>query len=141
MNPLLNELLILNRMIIFIKLLLDEAVNMEIYYPMIRKNLEFLLERFEVLYSMLSDPLLKKYSKIFCTISKKCLVTIEDLLKKDFFLSSCSIDRSFFSAGVNSLKDYQESFSRNIHAERKVDSNRNYINASEYTLLFEQLEE
>ncbi len=143
MNDNVKELLILNRMLIFNKLVTDNLVKAEVYVTKIETEMKFIGFRLESLFNalVLSHHDLKKYHKVYCNVFKKYCIFADSILINDTFMNNNKFDYKVIMSLSRDIKDYYEKIKNNSNIDKKSDTNSQYINENEYTLLLSQLEE
>lgn len=135
----LTELLIINRVILLVKQLIEEPIDTIISYaPLIKDNLFFLSNRFDYLYRGINSEEMQKLNKQFSAILRRHIEIINFLLKEKNL--SKYFPPKIFNNQLNSAIEYYESIMNKNH-NYQIDLNNNYINESEYGLLLNQMSE
>ena len=135
----LTELLIINRVILLVKQLIEEPIDTIISYaPLIKDNLFFLSNRFDYLYRGINSEEMQKLSKQFSAILRRQIEIINFLLKEKNL--SKYFPPKIFNNQLNSAIEYYESIVNKKH-NYQIDLNNNYINESEYGFLLNQMSE
>lgn len=136
----LNELLILNRILLFIKQLLDDSLEIVVVYtPLIKENISFVSSRLDYLYKFINKPEMKRLRKQFSTVIKRQIEII------NFILENQSILKHFqpkqLNNILNTLTEYYENIANENYDFQQIDLNNNYVNESEYGFLLNQMSE
>lgn len=136
----LNELLVLNRILLFIKQLLDDSLEIVVVYtPLIKENISFVSSRLDYLYKLINKPEMKRLRKQFSAVIKRQIEII------DFILENQSILKHFqpkqLNNILNTLTEYYENIANENYDFQQIDLNNNYVNESEYGLLLNQMSE
>lgn len=136
----LNELLVLNRILLFIKQLLDDSLEIVVVYtPLIKENISFVSSRLDYLYKFINKPEMKRLRKQFSAVIKRQIEII------DFILENQSILKHFqpkqLSNILNTLTEYYENIANENYDFQQIDLNNNYVNESEYGFLLNQMSE
>lgn len=136
----LNELLVLNRILLFIKQLLDDSLEIVVVYtPLIKENISFVYSRLDYLYKFINKPELKRLRKQFSTVIKRQIEII------NFILENQSILKHFqpkqLNNILNTLTEYYENIANENYDFQQIDLNNNYVNESEYGFLLNQMSE
>ena len=135
----LTELLIINRVILLVKQLIEEPIDTIISYaPLIKDNLFFVSNRFDYLYRGINSEEMQKLNKQFSAILRRHIEIINFLLKEKNL--SKYFPPKIFNNQLNSAIEYYESIVNRKH-DYQIDLNNNYINESEYGLLLNQMSE
>ena len=135
----LTELLIINRVILLVKQLTEEPIDIIISYaPLIKDNLFFVSNRLDYLYRGINSEEMQKLSKQFSAILKRQIEIINFLLKEKNL--SKYFSPKIFNNQLNSAIEYYESIVNKKH-NYQIDLNNNYINESEYGFLLNQMSE
>jgi hypothetical protein len=135
----LTELLIINRVILLVKQLIEEPIDIIISYaPLIKDNLFFVSNRFDYLYRGINSEEMQKLNKQFSAILRRHIEIINFLLKEKNL--SKYFPPKIFNNQLNSAIEYYESIMNKNH-NYQIDLNNNYINESEYGLLLNQMSE
>ena len=135
----LTELLIINRVILLVKQLTEEPIDIIISYaPLIKDNLFFVSNRLDYLYRSINSEEMQKLSKQFSAILKRQIEIINFLLKEKNL--SKYFSPKIFNNQLNSAIEYYESIVNKKH-NYQIDLNNNYINESEYGFLLNQMSE
>ena len=135
----LTELLIINRVILLVKQLIEEPIDTIISYaPLIKDNLFFVSNRFDYLYRGINSEEMQKLNKQFSAILRRHIEIINFLLKEKNL--SKYFPPKIFNNQLNSAIEYYESIVNKKH-NYQIDLNNNYINESEYGLLLNQMSE
>lgn len=135
----LTELLIINRVILLVKQLIEEPIDTIISYaPLIKDNLFFVSNRFDYLYRGINSEEMQKLNKQFSAILRRHIEIINFLLKEKNL--SKYFPPKIFNNQLNSAIEYYESIMNKNH-NYQIDLNNNYINESEYGLLLNQMSE
>ena len=135
----LTELLIINRVILLVKQLTEEPIDIIISYaPLIKDNLFFVSNRLDYLYRGINSEEMQKLSKQFSAILRRHIEIINFLLKEKNL--SKYFPPKIFNNQLNSAIEYYESIMNKNH-NYQIDLNNNYINESEYGLLLNQMSE
>ena len=84
----LNELLILNRIVLFVKQLIEEPIDIVVYAPLIKDNILFVSNRLDSLYTAVNSSSIQ-FRKQFLAIAKRQVEIIkfiqnERALSKNF---------------------------------------------------------
>lgn len=136
----LNELLVLNRILLFIKQLLEDSLEIVVVYtPLIKENISFVYSRLDYLYKLINKPEMKRLRKQFSAVIKRQIEII------DFILENQSILKHFqpkqLNNILNTLTEYYENIANENYDFQQIDLNNNYVNESEYGLLLNQMSE
>lgn len=136
----LNELLVLNRILLFIKQLLDDSLEIVVVYtPLIKENISFVYSRLDYLYKLINKPEMKRLRKQFSAVIKRQIEII------DFILENQSILKHFqpkqLNNILNTLTEYYENIANENYDFQQIDLNNNYVNESEYGFLLNQMSE
>lgn len=136
----LNELLVLNRILLFIKQLLEDSLEIVVVYtPLIKENISFVYSRLDYLYKLINKPEMKRLRKQFSAVIKRQIEII------DFILENQSILKHFqpkqLSNILNTLTEYYENIANENYDFQQIDLNNNYVNESEYGFLLNQMSE
>lgn len=136
----LNELLVLNRILLFIKQLLDDSLEIVVVYtPLIKENISFVYSRLDYLYKLINKPEMKRLRKQFSTVIKRQIEII------NFILENQSILKHFqpkqLNNILNTLTEYYENIANENYDFQQIDLNNNYVNESEYGFLLNQMSE
>lgn len=135
----LTELLIINRVILLVKQLIEEPIDTIISYaPLIKDNLFFVSNRLDYLYRGINSEEMQKLSKQFSAILRRQIEIINFLLKEKNL--SKYFPPKIFNNQLNSAIEYYESIVNKKH-NYQIDLNNNYINESEYGFLLNQMSE
>ena len=135
----LTELLIINRVILLVKQLTEEPIDIIISYaPLIKDNLFFVSNRLDYLYRSINSEEMQKLSKQFSAILRRQIEIINFLLKEKNL--SKYFPPKIFNNQLNSAIEYYESIVNKKH-NYQIDLNNNYINESEYGFLLNQMSE
>ncbi len=135
----LTELLIINRVILLVKQLTEEPIDIIISYaPLIKDNLFFVSNRLDYLYRGINSEEMQKLSKQFSAILRRQIEIINFLLKEKNL--SKYFPPKIFNNQLNSAIEYYESIVNKKH-NYQIDLNNNYINESEYGFLLNQMSE
>ncbi|MBQ2124685.1 MAG: hypothetical protein II196_02715 [Spirochaetales bacterium] len=135
----LTELLIINRVILLVKQLTEEPIDIIISYaPLIKDNLFFVSNRLDYLYRGINSEEMQKLSKQFSAILRRQIEIINFLLKEKNL--SKYFPPKIFNNQLNSAIEYYESIMNKNH-NYQIDLNNNYINESEYGFLLNQMSE
>ena len=133
----LTELLIINRVILLVKQLTEEPIDIIISYaPLIKDNLFFVSNRLDYLYRGINSEEMQKLSKQFSAILRRQIEIINFLLKEKNL--SKYFPPKIFNNQLNSAIEYYESIVNKKH-NYQIDLNNNYINESEYGFLLNQM--
>lgn len=136
----LNELLVLNRILLFIKQLLEDSLEIVVVYtPFIKENISFVYSRLDYLYKFINKPEMKRLRKQFSTVIKRQIEII------NFILENQSILKHFqpkqLNNILNTLTEYYENIANENYDFQQIDLNNNYVNESEYGFLLNQMSE
>ncbi|MBO5289378.1 MAG: hypothetical protein J6B11_08280 [Spirochaetales bacterium] len=136
----LNELLVLNRILLFIKQLLEDSLEIVVVYtPLIKENISFVSSRLDYLYKLINKPELKRLRKQFSAVIKRQIEII------NFILENQSILKHFqpkqLNNILNTLTEYYENIANENYDFQQIDLNNNYVNESEYGFLLNQMSE
>ena len=136
----LNELLVLNRILLFIKQLLEDSLEIVVVYtPLIKENISFVSSRLDYLYKFINKPEMKRLRKQFSTVIKRQIGII------NFILENQSILKHFqpkqLNNILNTLTEYYENIANENYDFQQIDLNNNYVNESEYGFLLNQMSE
>lgn len=136
----LNELLVLNRILLFIKQLLDDSLEIVVVYtPLIKENISFVYSRLDYLYKLINKPEMKRLRKQFSAVIKRQIEII------NFILENQSILKHFqpkqLNNILNTLTEYYENIANENYDFQQIDLNNNYVNESEYGFLLNQMSE
>lgn len=136
----LNELLVLNRILLFIKQLLEDSLEIVVVYtPLIKENISFVSSRLDYLYKFINKPEMKRLRKQFSAVIKRQIEII------NFILENQSILKHFqpkqLNNILNTLTEYYENIANENYDFQQIDLNNNYVNESEYGLLLNQMSE
>lgn len=136
----LNELLVLNRILLFIKQLLEDSLEIVVVYtPLIKENISFVYSRLDYLYKFINKPEMKRLRKQFSAVIKRQIEII------DFILENQSILKHFqpkqLNNILNTLTEYYENIANENYDFQQIDLNNNYVNESEYGFLLNQMSE
>lgn len=136
----LNELLVLNRILLFIKQLLDDSLEIVVVYtPLIKENISFVYSRLDYLYKLINKPEMKRLRKQFSAVIKRQIEII------DFILENQSILKHYqpkqLNNILNTLTEYYENIANENYDFQQIDLNNNYVNESEYGFLLNQMSE
>lgn len=136
----LNELLVLNRILLFIKQLLEDSLEIVVVYtPLIKENISFVYSRLDYLYKLINKPEMKRLRKQFSAVIKRQIEII------NFILENQSILKHFqpkqLSNILNTLTEYYENIANENYDFQQIDLNNNYVNESEYGFLLNQMSE
>ena len=136
----LNELLVLNRILLFIKQLLEDSLEIVVVYtPLIKENISFVSSRLDYLYKLINKPEMKRLRKQFSAVIKRQIEII------DFILENQSILKHFqpkqLNNILNTLTEYYENIANENYDFQQIDLNNNYVNESEYGFLLNQMSE
>lgn len=136
----LNELLVLNRILLFIKQLLDDSLEIVVVYtPLIKENISFVYSRLDYLYKLINKPEMKRLRKQFSAVIKRQIEII------NFILENQSILKHFqpkqLNNILNTLAEYYENIANENYDFQQIDLNNNYVNESEYGFLLNQMSE
>lgn len=136
----LNELLVLNRILLFIKQLLEDSLEIIVVYtPLIKENISFVYSRLDYLYKLINKPEMKRLRKQFSAVIKRQIEII------DFILENQSILKHFqpkqLNNILNTLTEYYENIANENYDFQQIDLNNNYVNESEYGFLLNQMSE
>lgn len=136
----LNELLVLNRILLFIKQLLEDSLEIVVVYtPLIKENISFVYSRLDYLYKLINKPEMKRLRKQFSAVIKRQIEII------DFILENQSILKHFqpkqLNNILNTLTEYYENIANENYDFQQIDLNNNYVNESEYGFLLNQMSE
>ena len=135
----LTELLIINRVILLIKQLTEEQIDIIINYaPLIKDNLFFVSNRLDYLYRNINSEEMQKLGKQFSVILRRHIEIMNFLLKEKNL--SKYFPPKILNNQLNSAIEYYESIVNRKH-DYQIDLNNNYINESEYGLLLNQMSE
>lgn len=135
----LTELLIINRVILLVKQLTEEPIDIIISYaPLIKDNLFFVSNRLDYLYRGINSEEMQKLSTQFSAILRRQIEIINFLLKEKNL--SKYFPPKIFNNQLNSAIEYYESIVNKKH-NYQIDLNNNYINESEYGFLLNQMSE
>ena len=135
----LTELVIINRVILLVKQLTEEPIDIIISYaPLIKDNLFFVSNRLDYLYRGINSEEMQKLSKQFSAILRRQIEIINFLLKEKNL--SKYFPPKIFNNQLNSAIEYYESIVNKKH-NYQIDLNNNYINESEYGFLLNQMSE
>ena len=122
----LTELLIINRVILLVKQLTEEPIDIIISYaPLIKDNLFFVSNRLDYLYRGINSEEMQKLSKQFSAILRRQIEIINFLLKEKNL--SKYFPPKIFNNQLNSAIEYYESIVNKKH-NYQIDLNNNYIN-------------
>ena len=91
----LNELLVLNRILLFIKQLLEDSLEIVVVYtPLIKENISFVYSRLDYLYKLINKPEMKRLRKQFSAVIKRqieiiafCCYILSDFVRKGNILN------------------------------------------------------
>lgn len=136
----LNELLVLNRILLFIKQLLEDSLEIVVVYtPLIKENISFVYSRLDYLYKLINKPEMKRLRKQFSAVIKRQIEII------NFILENQSILKHFqpkqLNNILNTLTEYYENIANENYDFQQIDLNNNYVNESEYGFLLNQMSE
>lgn len=135
----LNELLILNRTVLFIKQLIEEPAEIvTIYSPFINESLSFISTRIDCVYGIINtNNEMRKFHKVFFTIVKRLIEIIQFILNEKKLLKY--FNTKLLNNTLNTLVEYYENIANKNFDYNQIDLNNNYINESEYGLLLNQM--
>lgn len=134
----LNELLILNRTVLFIKQLIEEPTEIVMTYsPFIKESLSFVSARIDYLYGTINTNEMKKFHKIFSAAVKRLIEVIHFILNEKKILKN--FNTKSLNSTLNTLIEYYETIAHKNFDYQQIDLNNNYINESEYGLLLNQM--
>jgi hypothetical protein len=134
----LNELLILNRIVLFVKQLIEEPIDIVVYAPLIKDNILFVSNRLDSLYTAVNS-LSIQFRKQFLAIAKR-QVEIIKFIQNERALSK-NFQPKILNNILNTAMEYCENTANVNHNCQQVDLNNNYVNESEYGLLLNQMSE
>lgn len=139
----LNELLILNRMILFVKMIAENTTDINTYSIKVEQDLKFIGNRLTFIFGEIEEnhELFKTYNKVYCSVLKKYFTISEVILSSSDFVRSKNMDIKGLLFLVKEIKQYYDRIKNGFYTERKVELATQYINENEYTLLLSQLEE
>lgn len=136
----LNELLVLNRILLFIKQLLDDSLEIVVVYtPLIKENISFVSSRLDYLYKLINKPEMKRLRKQFSTVIKRQIEIINFILKNQSILKHFQPKQ--LNNILNTLTEYYENIANENYDFQQIDLNNNYVNESEYGFLLNQMSE
>lgn len=136
----LNELLVLNRILLFIKQLLDDSLEIVVVYtPLIKENISFVYSRLDYLYKLINKPEMKRLRKQFSTVIKRQIEIINFILKNQSILKHFQPKQ--LNNILNTLTEYYENIANENYDFQQIDLNNNYVNESEYGFLLNQMSE
>lgn len=143
MNENLKELLLLNRLIMFDKLLSENMVKPEIYVKKVEEDLKFIGSRLEVLYNNIqnNDGEIKRYHKVYCNVFRKYFSFTETVIADRTFMDSKLFDYKTIMALERDVKEYYENLKNGPMQEKRSYISTQYINENEYSMLLSQLED
>ena len=134
----LNELLILNRIVLFVKQLIEEPIDIVVYAPLIKDNILFVSNRLDSLYTAVNSSSIQ-FRKQFLAIAKR-QVEIIKFIQNERALSK-NFQPKILNNILNTSMEYCENIANVNHNCQQVDLNNNYVNESEYGLLLNQMSE
>ncbi|MEE1291041.1 MAG: hypothetical protein UHW86_08430 [Spirochaetota bacterium] len=134
----LNELLILNRIVLFVKQLIEEPIDIVVYAPLIKDNILFVSNRLDSLYTAVNSSSIQ-FRKQFLAIAKR-QVEIIKFIQNERALSK-NFQPKILNNILNTAMEYCENIANVNHNCQQVDLNNNYVNESEYGLLLNQMSE
>ena len=135
-----NELLVLNRILLFIKQLLDDSLEIVVVYtPLIKENISFVSSRLDYLYKLINKPEMKRLRKQFSTVIKRQIEIINFILKNQSILKHFQPKQ--LNNILNTLTEYYENIANENYDFQQIDLNNNYVNESEYGFLLNQMSE
>lgn len=136
----LNELLVLNRILLFIKQLLDDSLEIVVVYtPLIKENISFVSSRLDYLYKFINKPEMKRLRKQFSAVIKRQIEIINFILKNQSILKHFQPKQ--LNNILNTLTEYYENIANENYDFQQIDLNNNYVNESEYGFLLNQMSE
>ena len=136
----LNELLVLNRILLFIKQLLEDSLEIVVVYtPLIKENISFVSSRLDYLYKLINKPEMKRLRKQFSTVIKRQIEIINFILKNQSILKHFQPKQ--LNNILNTLTEYYENIANENYDFQQIDLNNNYVNESEYGFLLNQMSE
>ena len=136
----LNELLVLNRILLFIKQLLDDSLEIVVVYtPLIKENISFVYSRLDYLYKLINKPEMKRLRKQFSAVIKRQIEIINFILKNQSILKHFQPKQ--LNNILNTLTEYYENIANENYDFQQIDLNNNYVNESEYGFLLNQMSE
>lgn len=134
----LNELLILNRTVLFMKQLIEEPTEIvTIYSPFIKESLFFVSNRIDCLYGIINTNEMRKFHKVFFAVVKRLIEIINFILNEKKLLKY--FNTKSLNNILNTLVEYYENIANKNFDYHQIDLNNNYINESEYGLLLNQM--
>lgn len=136
----LNELLVLNRILLFIKQLLEDSLEIVIVYtPLIKENISFVSSRLDYLYKLINKPEMKRLRKQFSAVIKRQIEIINFILENQSILKHFQTKQ--LNNILNTLTEYYENIANENYDFQQIDLNNNYVNESEYGFLLNQMSE
>ena len=134
----LNELLILNRIVLFVKQLIEEPIDIVVYAPLIKDNILFVSNRLDSLYTAVNSSSIQ-FRKQFLAIAKRQVEIIK------FIQNERALSKNFQPKILNNILNTSMEYCENIANVnpncQQVDLNNNYVIESEYGLLLNQMSE
>ena len=143
MNNTMRELLIINRMIMFLKLIYTHLVDSPIYLQKIIQDLNFINTRLECILTTASkdNEELKEHSTVYKNIFRKLIYLVDDISSDNQINQDENFNFQDFSILRKSIKSSYESLITLIETGKAHSNATQYINENEYTMLLSQLEE